>query len=237
MPIIAQTCLWHCKAREAPLGRIFSRLPLEVSSGMPAHLSALFWTSTDRRTLVVDADKDQGHWAADNRAKLEQASRCLISLLAKKAAAEKSVPLNYFPSERQPSTAAKLLHELFYKEVAHQSKSSHSEQILFTVAGQPVCHPSFPLVLLSTYEKLPPALQDLQAPVVVVNEAAMNGLQGADPSLFQPLTPASFRHELLEACFLSMSSLQHLPYFYEFSSKSSSLYEVFAFPRLLCFSP
>ena len=163
---------------------------------MPAHLSALFWTSTDRRTLVVDADKDQGHWAADNRAKLEQASRCLISLLAKKAAAEKAVPLNYFPSERQPSPAAKVLHELFYKEVAHQSKSSHSEQILFTVAGQPVCHPAVPLVLLSIYEKLPPALQELQAPVLVVNEAAMKGLQVADPSLFQPLTPASFRHEL-----------------------------------------
>lgn len=201
------------QAREAPLGRIFSRLPLEVSSGMPAHLSALFWTSTDRRTLVVDADKDQGHWAADNRAKLEQASRCLISLLAKKAAAEKAVPLNYFPSERQPSPAAKLLHELFYKEVAHQSKSSHSEQILFTVAGQPVCHPAVPLVLLSIYEKLPPALQELQAPVVVVNEAAMKGLQAADPFLFQPLTPASFRHELLESCFLSIGSLQHLPYF------------------------
>ena len=173
-----------------PSGRFFCRLPLEVPSGMPGHLSALFWTSTDRRTLVVDADKDQGHWAAENRRLLQMAVKCLASLLAKKAAAQKSVPLSYFPSHTQPSPAAKLLHELFYQELVQRIKTSDSEQVLFTVAGQPAC---LPLILLSMPQDLPSALQKLQAPVVVVSEVVLQGLQGADPSIFQPLSPASFR--------------------------------------------
>ena len=138
----------------------------------------------------MDADKDQGHWAAENRSLLHKAVKCLISLLAKKAAAQKSVPLSYFPSQAQPSQAAKLLHELFYQELAQRIKTSDSEQVLFTVAGQPAC---LPLILLTTREDLPSALQKLQAPVVVVSEVVMQGLQGADPSIFQRLSPASLR--------------------------------------------
>lgn len=142
---------------------------------------------------MVDADKDQGHWAAENRSLLQMAVKCLVSLLAKKAAAQKSVPLSYFPSQTQPSQAAKLLHELFYQELAQRIKTSDSEQneqVLFTVAGQPAC---LPLVLLSPRSNLPSALQKLQAPVVVVSEVVMHGLQGADPSIFQRLSPASLR--------------------------------------------
>ena len=138
----------------------------------------------------MDADKDQGHWAAENRSLLQKAVKCLVSLLAKKAAAQKSVPLSYFPSETKPSQAAKLLHELFYQELAQRIKTSDSEQVLFTVAGKPAY---LPLVLLSPQQNLPSALQKLQAPVVVVSEVVMQGLQGADPSIFQRLSPASLR--------------------------------------------
>lgn len=173
------------------VGRIFSRLPLsDVLSGMPAHLSALFWTSTDRRTLVLDAAKDQGHWASENRSLLQMACECLISLLAKKSGVQRSTLLHFFPTADQPGLAAKLLHELFFRGVAQRCRSLESEQVLYTVAGKPAT--KLP-ILLSLHKEVPEALQKLEAPVVVVNEVALQGLLQADGSALLELTPQSLR--------------------------------------------
>ena len=171
-------------------GRIFSRLPLDVSSGMPGHLSALFWTSTDRRTLVIDAEKDQGYWANENRMLLAKACKCLVALLAMEAATSVSLPLAYFPLADTLSPAGRLVHENFYQEVARRCKTNEA-QVLYTMAGQPA---TGPLLLLSDIKvDLPQALQVMRAPVVRASQRVLQGLQEADAKLFQLLTPRSLR--------------------------------------------
>lgn len=171
-------------------GRIFSRLPLDVSSGMPGHLSALFWTSTDRRTLVIDADKDQGHWANENRMLLSKACKCLVAVLAREAASSMSLPLAYFPLEDTLSPAGRLVRLNFYQEVAWRCNSNEA-QVLYTIAGQPA---TGPLLLLSDImEDLPQALKAMRAPVVRASQRVLQGLREVDEKLFQLLTPRSLR--------------------------------------------
>ena len=178
-------------------GLVFSRLPLNIPAGVQAHLSALFWTSTDRRTLVLNDTRDQSQWAAENRDLLSLACSCLMTLAASRAAGKRAVPLELFPDTSKPSDAAEIVHKLFYAEVARRCRNPKAEQILYTVSGIPA---SSAAILLTTDVKgLPQNLKNLQAPIVSVNHAAFDGLTAADPELFQQLTPASLRAWLRQA--------------------------------------
>ncbi|CAE8650392.1 unnamed protein product, partial [Polarella glacialis] len=178
--------------RDSPMpeaGRVFSRLPLDMLSGLAAHVSALFWTSADRRTIVLDAAKDLGGWAEENRRLLAAICSCLGTLAARRAAEQKSTPLELFPQADQPSPTAKILRAGFYAEVA--KRSAHAEAgILYSVAGVPV---HGPCVLLATIPSPPTALIALQAPVAVVHEEGFQGLSEAASTSFKLMTPSTLR--------------------------------------------
>ena len=178
---------------EPEQGRVFSRLPLDIKSGMAAHVSALFWTSADRRTIVLDAEKDLLGWAQQNMAYLQRISRCLVSCVAHRAAHQKRMPLNLFPHAEQPSPAAELLHSVFYDEVIRQYRDASEHTVLRNLAGEPV---QGLRILLTQKDGWPGLLQRPEIPLVCVTAQVMHALLRKDDRLFCELTPFALREWL-----------------------------------------
>ena len=164
-------------------GRVFSRLPLDIKSGLAAHVSALFWTSADRRSIVLDLQKDLEGWAMQNHQHLSSIARCLVASIAKLAASEKKVLLQFFPQGEKPSAVAEVLYDLFYTEVLQRCKAAGQEEpILYSVSGSCVSAASGRILLVKS-DQWPSALANLRAPLVRVNDDVFHGL--ADKVLLQ----------------------------------------------------
>ena len=177
-----------CVSAKSDEGRVFSRLPLNIKAGMAAHVSALFWTSADRRSVVLDVDKDLQGWARQNRDYLQRIACCLATCVANRAAQAREVPIELFPRGEKPSETAELLHAMFYQEIVRRCRDSDAG-VLYNVAGLEV---KAPMILL-TAQDVPQALQLLQAPVVLVNAEVLQSLKQLDAKLFLELSPKTLR--------------------------------------------
>ena len=183
-----------CPESGSEPGRVFSRLPLEMKSGLAAHVSALFWTSADRRTIVLDLHKDLEGWAAQNHNHLKNIVRCLVASIATCAKEKNQTLLDFFPHSEKPSPVAEVLHDLFYHEVVQECHKGPS-QVLFTVSGEAVLASDGRILLVKNHS-WPQALRELRAPLVKVSEDVFLGLVKKDSSLFRELTPANLRQWL-----------------------------------------
>lgn len=184
-------------------GRVFSRLPMDMKSGFAAHISALFWTSADRRSIVLDLQKDLEGWAQQNHEHLKKIAKCLVVSISKQGAAneQKQTLLEFFPHSERPSPVAEVLHGLFYIEAVRQLSSPHN--ILFTVSGEAVATQGS--ILLARDDTWPQALRALRAPLVRVTEDVFQGLTGHG-NIFEELSAASVRQWLRT----SSTCLDHL---------------------------
>ena len=184
-------------------GRVFSRLPMDMKSGFAAHISALFWTSADRRSIVLDLQKDLEGWAQQNHEHLKKIAKCLVVSISKQGAAneQKQTLLEFFPHSERPSPVAEVLHGLFYIEAVRQLSSPHN--ILFTVSGEAVATQGS--ILLARDDTWPQALRALHAPLVRVTEDVFQGLT-RHGNIFEELSAASVRQWLRT----SSTCLDHL---------------------------
>ena len=183
-----------CPESESEPGRVFSRLPMGMESGLAAHVSALFWTSADRRTIVLDLHKDLEGWAKRNHQYLKQIAGCVVTSIAKQTDEKKQTLLQFFPRSEKPSPVAEVLYDLFYQEVVQECRKGPS-QVLFTVSEEAALA-SAGSILLVKNDSWPQALRELRAPLVKVSEDVFQSLVKKDSSLFRELTPANLREWL-----------------------------------------
>ena len=192
-------------------GRVFSRLPMDMKSGFAAHVSALFWTSADRRSIVLDLQKDLEGWAQQNHEHLKKIANCLVVSIAKQGAEneQKQTLLEFFPHSERPSPVAEVLHGLFYIEVVRQLSSPHN--ILFTVSGEAVTTQGS--ILLARDDTWPQALRALRAPLVRVTEDVFQSLRRHE-NIFEEVSAASVRQWLRKSstCLDDLSDEQLLQF-------------------------
>lgn len=148
---------------------MFSRLPLsKIGSRSRAHLSALFWTSQDKRTIVLpeDASKELRHWSEENGKLIAQLADLLILLIKRRVVEEDRTPLELFPVARGTTHVIRELEKEFYTRVVE-----HPEIHFSLFCGEPLQTWNFLATTVRGSTLIGGIFERLQIPIVLLNES------------------------------------------------------------------
>jgi sacsin len=103
--------------------RMFSTLPLPVSSDLPIYIHATFSLSGDRQSLIIDEHGQETYGSAWNRYLLENAlPKLYLSCLDVLGGSVRQEVFNFWPREQPPKkSCAELLYSSFWKELPKSS--------------------------------------------------------------------------------------------------------------------
>ncbi len=161
-------------------GRLFCRLPMDMGTGCSAHISALFWPSSDRRTLYLQEDSggELARYCAENKRLLRDCAHalCWLIRMQESCGASSSIQnnLNLFP-RRGPTPVQKFFTNTFYSDFV-----PHHPQMHRTIDGKKVENWRF---LFATKEVL------LELGVKMVTSDGVSSTAYSGSSFYVPASP------------------------------------------------